>query len=140
MYSKLLVAITIAAATLLTGCVTPPTEKELASIDYGPYPMDHKKVIERHLDMVLKDPGSKQIEWLKGPSPMYNKAGPMFGGGIKAGYAVCAFVNARNSYGGYTGSKLSWFLINNDRVVMSFMATNRDSIETFQAEAGCKSL
>ncbi len=123
---------------LLSGCAKPLSPEAVATLDYGSYPSDYKRAVERYLDMVLKDPGSKQIEWIKGPGQIYNRAGPMFGGGTVAGYGVCAFVNARNSYGGYTGSKLSFFMIRNDSVVMSYTATTRDSTETFLAENACK--
>ena len=122
---------------LLSGCAQPPTQDELSRIDYGSYPTNYKQTVERYLDRVLKDPGSKQVEWLREPRTMWTKAGPMFGGGLTAGYAVCAYVNARNSYGGYTGSKLSWFLIKNDAVIESYMSTTRDSFETMQAERAC---
>lgn len=68
---------------------------------------------------------SKKIDYISTPTTYWYKAGPMYGGGLVAGYAVCAYVNAKNSYGGYTGGKLSWFLIKNDRVILSFMSTSR---------------
>jgi hypothetical protein len=130
----------IFVASLLSGCVSPPTADEVAKLDYGSYPADYKQSIERYLNVVLKDPDSKKIEWLREPLTMYHKASPMLGGQLIAGYAVCAYVNGRNSYGGYTGSKLSWFLIKNDKVIQSFMSTSRDSIETKQAEQSCQVL
>ncbi|MDR5772865.1 MULTISPECIES: hypothetical protein [unclassified Caballeronia] len=33
------------------------------------------------------------------------------------GYLVCTDINAKNSYGGYTGAKRRWFLIRNGAVV-----------------------
>ena len=35
------------------------------------------------------------------------------------GYSVCSDVNARNSFGGYTGMKTRWFLIRNGTIVRS---------------------
>jgi hypothetical protein len=124
---------------LLTGCATAPTAQELASIDYGSYPTDHKKSVERYLDSTLKDPDSKRIEWLRGPQTMWSKGGALAGVGMSAGYAVCAYVNAKNSFGGYTGAKLSWFLIKNDRVIQAFISTSRGSTETLSAESACSS-
>ena len=135
--SKKVAAVVVVLSGFLSGCVSPPTQEDLSKIDYGSYPNDYKKTVERYLDMTLKDPGSKQIEWLREPRTMWNKAGPMFGGGLTSGYAVCAYVNARNSYGGYTGSKLSWFLIKNERVIQAYISTTRDSFETMQAERAC---
>lgn len=133
-----LLAVIAVVTVLLAGCAMPPTAAELAAIDYGPSPTDYKKSIERYLDSTLKDPDSKKIEYLGTPTTQWYKAGPIAGGGLVAGYAVCAYVNAKNSYGGYTGGKLSWFLIKNDRVILSFMSSSRDSMDTIQAEKACK--
>lgn len=138
--SKVVITMSLLVASFLSGCASPPTAEEIAKLDYGSYPTDYKRSVERYLDMVLKDPESKKVEWLGQPRTMYNKASPMLGGRLTAGYAVCAYVNGRNSYGGYTGSKLSWFLIKNDQVIQAFMSTTRDSIETIQAEQGCQAL
>ena len=135
--SKRLAAISLTVAGFLVGCAQAPTRTELSQIDYGSYPSDYKKSVERYLDMVLRDPGGKQIEWLREPRSMYNKEGPLLGGGISAGYAVCAYVNVRNNYGGYTGPKLSWFLIKNDNVIQSYMSATRDVFDTKQAERFC---
>lgn len=37
--------------------------------------------------------------------------------GKKFGYAVCANINARNSFGGYVGNRMSYFLIRDGRVI-----------------------
>jgi len=134
-----LIGLLIVSFSSLAGCVTAPTEQELAALDYGSHPTDYKKTINEYLDRVLKDPPSKRVVFLAGPRTMYRKS-PMLGGGIKAGYAVCADVNARNSFGGYTGSKLSWFLISNNRVIEAYTSTTGDSIETMWAQEGCKYL
>ena len=36
---------------------------------------------------------------------------------VKFGYVVCAYINAKNSYGGYVGNRMSYFMIKNDRVI-----------------------
>lgn len=119
----------VASVLGMTGCVTPPTPDEMAKIDYGSYPSDYENIINRYLRQVLKDPDSAKVEFLNRPTAQFHKKGPLFGGGINAGYGVCAYVNAKNSYGGYTGAKLHWFLIKNGRVTddsngMQMMAQN----------------
>ena len=135
---RFLLVLVAACAALITGCTTPPSAAELASLDYGSAPTDYKKSIERYLDSTLKDPDSKKVEYISTPVTQWYKANPMYGGNLMAGYAVCAYVNAKNSYGGYTGGKLSWFLIKNDRVTLAFISSTRDSFETVQAERACK--
>jgi hypothetical protein len=125
---------------LMTGCAQPPTQQEMNQMDYGPYPSDYKGAVERYLRNVLKDPDSARVEYVRGPGKQYQKMGPLFGGGVTAGYGVCAWVNARNSYGGYTGAKLSWFMVKNGRVIQSAISTTRDSFETIQAEKGCETI
>lgn len=39
------------------------------------------------------------------------------------GYSTCVFVNAKNSYGGYTGKQLYWAFIRNGQV-LRFKNTN----------------
>lgn len=53
-------------------------------------PKDYKIKIDRHLVDVLKDPDSRKVEFLRTPK----------------GSLVCGTINAKNSYGGYTGKKL----------------------------------
>jgi len=32
------------------------------------------------------------------------------------GFSVCAAINAKNSYGGYTGSQMHWFLLRDGKI------------------------
>lgn len=123
---------------LVSGCVTAPTQDEIGNYDYGDYPKDYKKIIESYLNNVLKDPDSKKIEYLNTPEKNWFKLSPLLGGVTKSGYVVCAYVNAKNGFGGYTGKNISYFMIYNQKVIQNFMATTSDSIESMQAEQGCK--
>ena len=106
-------------------------EDQLKSLNYGTYPKNYKKIIDKYLFTVLKDPSSKQIEYLNEP----RKGVVQFDTskiGINAGYAVCAYVNAKNGFGGYTGAKLSYFVIHNDDIIEEFMSAGNftDEIAT----------
>ncbi len=94
---------------LLFGCAPRPTAEQLASADYGAYPYNYQQVIDRYLAARLKDPSSLQYEHIKRPTPIW--VGPIGFGSVKYGYGVCAYVNAKNSYGGYTGKRLFFFLL-----------------------------
>ena len=101
----------LAIATSVVGCAA-PTSQELAAADYGPYPDDHEQIIKNYMQSFLKDPESARYQFLNSPKSGWNSLG-----GKKYGYIVCVNVNAKNSYGGYVGNRMSYFMINNGRVI-----------------------
>lgn len=109
---SLIHAVLIAAVVATSGCAMRPTQQEMASADYGPYPSDYERTVKNHMNGVLKDPESARYDFFERPKPGWNGLG-----GAKFGYIVCANINAKNSYGGYTGNRLSYFMIRNDRVI-----------------------
>ena len=66
--------------------------------DSHPAPSDFRRQIDRRLSEILKDPESRRVLYDGAP-----------GGGI-----VCGLVNAKNSFGGYTGAQpfYAWFVFN----------------------------
>jgi hypothetical protein len=102
---------TIAACSALIGCAT-PTAQELASADFGSYPTNYEIVIKSYMSTILKDPDSARYNFLNSP-----KSGWSGFGAVKYGYIVCVNINAKNCYGGYTGNRMSYFMIKNDRVI-----------------------
>ena len=117
---------------LLGGCAVAPTQDELASADYGAYPSDYKDIVQNYMETRLKDPMSAQYSFLNSPRSAWNTFG-----GKKFGYAVCARVNAKNSFGGYTGGKLNYFLIRNGSVIL--MIGGDGEFNQAAAEGSCKS-
>ncbi len=84
----------------------------------------------------LKDPFSAQYNFLSGPEQQWSS----FFGSIKFGYGVCVTINAKNSYGGYTGQKLHYFLIHNSNIVQHFYQSGRGDdidIKGIAAEKRC---
>lgn len=102
----------LALATMLVGCAIAPSQQELASADYGSYPSDYEQVIKSFMQSVLKDPESARYQFLNAPKPGWNALGSK-----KYGFVVCANINAKNSYGGYVGNRMSYFMIKNGRVI-----------------------
>lgn len=98
-------------ALCLAGCST-PTADELRNADYGSYPYDYESIIRSHMRGVLKDPESARYEFLNSPKIGWNGFGEK-----QFGHVVCVNINAKNSYGGYVGNRLSYFMIRNGRVV-----------------------
>lgn len=100
----------------LAGCATPPSTEQISNANYGPYPTNYDVIVKRHLNALLKDPSSAQ--WRKIKSP--DKGWSVYFGRTVYGYAVCYGVNAKNSFGGYVGERLNFFMINNGRVIQHF--------------------
>ena len=107
----------VAALLVFAGCSRAPSPAEIDAADYGQYPTNYQEVVKSYMGERLKDPYSAQYDFFKGPTRLWT------GGGLsskKYGYGVCARINAKNSFGGYTGSKLYFFLINNGLVIRSY--------------------
>ncbi len=98
----------------LAGCASLPTSEEMANADYGQYPSSHEEVVKDYLNMNLKDPTSVMYRNFTAPQKYYlgNRID-----GVQYGYLVCATLNAKNSYGAYTGYKTDAILIRNNAVV-----------------------
>lgn len=92
------------AAGLLAGCAgTPPNAPESATHaraaePAAPTPADYRKATAGALRATLKDPGSVR-------SPQISPPGPTLLGAARGGptATVCVRMNAKNSFGGYTG-------------------------------------
>lgn len=102
------------AVLAVTGCAIRPSMTEMATADYGPYPDDYKHIIESYESMRLKDPESARYQYLGMPMKAWNGLG-----GSQYGYAVCALINGKNSFGAYVGARPNYFLIRDGRVVRS---------------------
>lgn len=94
---------------LVAGCVTnsrPVSETvDTVNADYGVYPHEYVASIKAWAQANLKDPESARYGYISRPRQEYvvENHKPVFG------YSVCAQINAKNSYGGYTGNEIFWF-------------------------------
>jgi hypothetical protein len=90
--------------------------------------------IEADLRLKLKDPESAMFSWPNRMRPSIYK--PPLGGAV-AGWAACGTVNARNSYGGFTGPEPVIGIVNNGQVVLTKIDEGRYSlIADWCAKAG----
>lgn len=90
-----------------------------ANADYGSYPNDYELLIKRYFSKNLKDPESARYSDFSKPIKRHfirdeNAKDVVYG------YSVCVSVNAKNSYGGYTGVHDYWFFVRNGEVVKSY--------------------
>ncbi len=103
-----LIALTLAA------CHSMPTQAEIASADYGSYPENYEEIVKNYYENVAKDPESLKFRSIT--KPQQRGLGNRIDG-MTYGYFVCAEVNGKNSFGGYTGFSRDGLLIRNGSVV-----------------------
>jgi hypothetical protein len=98
----------------------PPTD----GVDYGKYPTDYEAIVKSWFDTKLKDPDSAKYKSISKPRKEHAIVN-QFRKEAVYGYSVCATVNAKNSYGGYTGYTTQWFLIRDGSIVRTQDASMR---------------
>ncbi|MBA5234749.1 hypothetical protein H2Y56_21960 [Pectobacterium aroidearum] len=89
----------LACLFFLTGCVAPMTKNEVAAASYQQLPSDYQEKIKQYFESRLKDPDSAKYRFSE-PRKAFTEATRHFA------YVVPVAVNAKNSYGGYTGFKM----------------------------------
>ena len=90
-------------AALLAGCATPmPTQEQITAADCGPTPASAQDAIKHWFDTALKDSDSARLRFGE-PKKGVVRDAPIEGGKLHWGWIVQVQVNAKNSYGGYTG-------------------------------------
>ena len=115
--------ILIFAAGLIisAGCTSAPTQDQLDNADFGPEMTQYlcEAAVTEYIKVVLKDPESasynrfsrctKQISWVMSSDNKHS--------GRVAGYMISFEVNAKNSFGGYTGATAMHALIRGAELV-----------------------
>lgn len=93
----------------------PPIVPEMANADFGPVPADAEGLIKAWAETTLKDPESARYVHFSKPRKEWAVAEkhPIYG------WSVCATINAKNGYGGYTGAQTWWFFIQNGKIIRS---------------------
>ena len=103
---------------LLVGCVPPPTLEEMKNADYGTKikQQDAEDWAKRWMDSRLKDPYSAKYRF-----DLLHQGFIQFsqisGGKVEFGYGLNLQVNAKNSFGAYTGYKRYYLLFKNKKAV-----------------------
>ena len=131
MRNKIVLIFTYSLTLLVTGCIQPyqnsnytgnsestfykPSEAEKASADYGKYPDNFEKIIKERMQTVLKDPESARYRFDSPPKKSNTVAKNRQD--MQYCWIVFFFVNAKNSYGGYTGDKLGDVCIRNGQII-----------------------
>ena len=104
----------ILVLAVLTGCASGPTPQDIANADYGTS-IDQEQAetrVKQYFNAHLKDPYSAQYQFSK-VEKGYIIGNAFEGRPLYAGYIMTANVNAKNSFGGYTGNEAYQFLFQN---------------------------
>lgn len=97
-------ALTMAVAACAPAGRSPQQATELQAAYNGRLPSDYRKVTDQRLAQELKDPDSRKVQFTATP----------YGG------LVCGMVNAKNSYGGFTGGQPFFAIFDADGNLSNF--------------------
>ena len=124
-FSVLALAICLAGCVLFIPNYFDPTAEELASANYGK-PVDEllvDNILPTAIKSALKDPYSakikKYIAPIKGWIANIGGFDDFRGRKYQYGYFVVYKVNAKNSFGAYTGDQSYYFLIRDNKIISS---------------------
>jgi len=84
--------------------------------DYGTYPADYEVVIKAYMETTLKDPESARYSDFSKPRKEHIITN-VDAKEATYGYSACVLVNAKNSYGGYTGNHRYWFFLRDGKII-----------------------
>ena len=105
-------ALGVCLCGLFTGCVT---ADQLAKADFGPQPTNPQEQVIRYFEYYLKDPDSAKYQFRE-LTKGYIKDGLIMGGKIHYGWIQVVDVNAKNSFGAYTGYQRKYIFFENGRI------------------------
>lgn len=111
--------IVLAIFIIISGCASLEAYRWrpiMEGADYGVYPNDYRDIVKKWYSLHLKDPSS--VIFLKFSKPRKDYViTDSFKKEAIFGHSICATVNSKNSYGGFTGATDHWFLIRNGVLV-----------------------
>lgn len=114
---------TLLAVGCLTGCFAPLpkyldlTSEETANADYGAFPQDYSQIIKDFMQTRLKDPYSAVYRIMEPRKCPIRRQEDSSLESIVFYYCVEAYINSKNSYGGYAGESEYGFKIRNGQVL-----------------------
>jgi hypothetical protein len=114
-YVKTILSV-LAVATVAAACVdTSVSRSEMQSVDYGPKPAGWQDEIKSYLRIRLTDPKDAIVEFRTEPRQMYQKATEVRD--RQWGWAVCLWLNDKNSSGYYDGYYPMTVFLRDEKIV-----------------------
>jgi hypothetical protein len=117
-------------ALFTAGCLS-VSRDEIAAADFGPKPTNYEDRIKSLMGSVLKDPMSAVYDF----KPTLRRA--VYKGGIPDnfakhyGWVVEVSINAKNSFGGYTGAKAYYFMFTSEGLIVDISDRLKGGWATF---------
>ena len=137
--ATILAILCLGTATVLTGgCKTPPDQTEMQAYEYGPRPENHEKLIRDYLSPKLLDAGNAIVEFKAGPRQLYQQDTALRP--MQYGWAVCVWINDKNTRGAYDGPYPMVFFIRNGKIVAANGGVGDKIIGWRYARTGCNEL
>lgn len=113
-FSRIALAIQMLVVALLLGCAT-ATKEEISKADFGNPPINIEASVKGLMAQRLKDPYSAMYRF-GNPRKGVTQDGLLLGGKKRFGWIVPVGINAKNSFGGYTGEQMHYFLFSGNMV------------------------
>jgi hypothetical protein len=104
-------------AVFLPSCASTPTSAQLIWRSGPPPPASHQEEIKALLLSMLKDPGSAKFQFHAPEIHWFSSGDWLRGWTDWYGWRVPVLINARNSFGGYTGFQNHSVLFQNGEIV-----------------------
>lgn len=130
-------ALTVAA--LLAACAPAPvTKEETAGLDYGPRPVRWQDEVRSYLKVRLTDPTAAIIEFRTQPQQMYQRKVVLRD--MQYGWAVCVWVNDKNTSGAFAGFYPMVFFFRHEKIVQVNGGPDDFGVGAQYARSQCKTL
>ncbi len=125
-------------ALVLAACAQPVTQNETAGLDYGPKPTRWREEITSYLNVRLTDPKSAIVEFRSEPAQMYQRKVALRD--MSYGWAVCVWVNDKNSAGAFSGFYPMTFFFRHEKIVQVNSGPDDFGVGAQYARSQCEQL
>ena len=134
-----LAVLLVAVPILLAACAPAPvTKDETAGLDYGPAPVRWQEEIRSYLAVRLTDPKAAIIEFRTQPQQMYQRKVALRD--MHYGWAVCVWVNDKNSAGAFSGFYPMTFFFRHEKIVQVNSGPDDFGVGAQYARSQCEQL
>jgi len=125
-------------AFVLVACAKPVTKEETAGLDYGPKPTRWQDEVKSYLSVRLTDPKNAIVEFRTEPQQMYQRKVAFRD--MAYGWAVCVWVNDKNSSGAFAGFYPMTFFFRNEKIVSVNSGPDDFGVGAQYARSQCEQL
>jgi len=127
-----------AVVAVAGGCKNPPTQEEMAKVDYGPRPENYQQLILDWLAPKLHDRANALVEFKAGPRELYQQDTTLRP--LQYGWGVCVFISDKDSKGTAEAPYPMVFFIRDGKIVAVNGGSDDNVIGWRYARTGCNEL